>query len=401
MRTTTIGEALRSRIQAEIDRAPKQHSKRTKLCPDLARIPDLASAAWTDDERRHIETCTEYCQRMIALQWRVTPPSTIVLARFLAGQLPELKESVRLYFEENPAAKALTAAFATAVKATGTAIEHLHSWLGGVATTLGQSGAVVMAGAFADEQQPLFYWSWTSPDEKLHCALEETEEGALQLRIDNPSGDYGGCTIHVQVVFVDSVPLETDVVMRDLGSDGAIGTKPLGTLAELAPRLSQGFGAVAYPVQRTVYDALMSVISTALEISSVHRRELLTQWRQWLTSVTPKDVKLRQWTPVSAGALLSPSENDETIDLVITSANEPVSFEVAPGPVRVNVSVESWAAPNEPPLVVLVSTTSKGRTLFADAVADPDLPVHTASFSAISSGSYFVAVAPGTRNDVR
>src|SRR5579872_6252426 len=109
MNSKTLAQIIRQIFVDEIEAVPARDSRKTTECPNVARFPEIARTLWSEEERLHVRGCDSYCQRMIAIQWRIEPPSLSLLMRYAAGLLPEAQTAMLIYLREDAEA-ALTVA---------------------------------------------------------------------------------------------------------------------------------------------------------------------------------------------------------------------------------------------------------------------------------------------------
>ncbi|MEO8065510.1 MAG: hypothetical protein ABI643_01480 [Candidatus Doudnabacteria bacterium] len=99
-----FGDMLRELGEKREESAPNRHRNRTEQCLTFSKLvlnPRIAPIL-TAEECEHIASCADYCQRMIALDWRARCPENNILQGYaIAGENFSLKHAVGFHLGQD------------------------------------------------------------------------------------------------------------------------------------------------------------------------------------------------------------------------------------------------------------------------------------------------------------
>lgn len=230
----TLAQAIREAFQEEIDSAPAEHPLKTDQCPSLTRFGHLRT--WSDEERCHLADGCAYCEKMIAIQWRIERPECRLLFDYAKGERPDLKRVMADYLAKPSLDRAMVRLFESFQRLSPGPLAYEPEM------------RFALTGAFASEKSEPFHAAFRSEDSDLCVSFDEVGRGALELRVDNPSGKWS--KVRCYLVPVEGEPLKADVTLNDAGQFGRVGKYVFPQrYSEIAARLKNSCAAFATPIE--------------------------------------------------------------------------------------------------------------------------------------------------------
>ncbi len=245
MSDKNLVRVLRAVHKLEVQKAPKQHRFKTPQCPSLPRFAVALREGWTPEEREHVSEC-RYCQKIIAMEWRIQCPSLLSLILHLAGACPD-KQAMQYHLDECQRCLRLTQSpwlqgLAALVQAGQRMQAQVEAMLNAVVTAFASLPAPV--GAFAPTTRPPFQLRAMSEDGSLIVTLRETDEGELVVHVKTLDPQQAGRIVHVEVIGKGEA-LTAEVVLQPQGEHGCAGRHTFGKFSELASRLGADCAVLA------------------------------------------------------------------------------------------------------------------------------------------------------------
>lgn len=237
-----LTDALRRFVRDHAEAAASHRAERRKSCPSLVRFHLARTTGWTPVEQSHLTSCP-HCQNTLAILRRLDHLNLVSAAFSLAGL-----QSLELGYSESLQHSRTAKLLAEAVLLGRLDSEKIHSIVRSVAVTEEQAQESAFAGSVAGTDRVRFHRSWSSEDGRLHCALDESDEGVLAIRIDNPSREYRRRQLTVELIFAGGDPVTFEVKMLNMGAEETVASQQIGLFLDLSARLSSGFAAVVDPV---------------------------------------------------------------------------------------------------------------------------------------------------------
>ncbi len=373
---------LKSALRAFVNRRSNDASDPLTQpgCLSLPSIVMGLTRGWKQAEQTHVSDCP-FCQRAIAMSWKVSPPGSRILAEYIAGTSP-YSTAMERYLRDEPHLRFIVETCRTLVLGLGETTAAIQGILDSMALplTLGPSEVVAVRGA----ETPRVRRNWRSNDNVLHCEIFEAEDETIQLRVSNPDGGLARQLVMVEVAFKGKTVARRLLPLQANGDGTAQGqffVKKVD-LNERAPDLAD-FDIVLYPAVYLLLNGLCSGLSDLLEGSNPLSARLAA-WRSWVSEM---DAGRFRTTRVSTDP-----RQEET--LVYLSSSSQLAELDAHANARILVILERPTDGN-PPILLLRSLESPKESQTECVVAERSGEgSFTARLMPRIAGSYVLALSP-------
>jgi len=240
---------LQALVEREVEDTPGRHPLRTDRCPPLPAF-DSRREGWTENQRQHASTCP-YCQRTIALSWRIACPDLPQLAEYRSD--PEgfpAKLAMGLHLERDGCQRCelVMRSWCFRKQITWLTLVHAGQKKMDELRVLAQGVAVAYHARpteqFAGPGEPFEARGASENGELTVTLLEDTASNRFELVVESRDRANAGKIVQVELISNEN-RWEVEVTLGDRGEYGSSGARTLGEISGEFRDIFRGCAIVA------------------------------------------------------------------------------------------------------------------------------------------------------------